>query len=58
MLQRARNAGVEKIIVTAGTVREAEEAIELVNTNGMLELIITRIQRFNIITLLHHYYMI
>ncbi|CAB5210358.1 putative deoxyribonuclease TATDN1-like protein [Rhizophagus irregularis] len=32
MLQRTRNAGVEKIIVTAGTVKEAEEAIKLVNT--------------------------
>lgn len=40
MLQRARNAGVEKIIVTAGTVKEAEEAIKLVNTYGMLEFMI------------------
>jgi hypothetical protein len=40
MLQRARNAGVEKIIVTAGTASEAENAVELVNTYGML---VTRI---------------
>jgi Tat protein secretion system quality control protein TatD with DNase activity len=43
MLRRAKNAGVEKIIVTTGSASEAEHAVELVNTYGMLGVMITRI---------------
>jgi len=34
MLQRARDAGVEKIMVTAGYASEAQEALELVKNRG------------------------
>ncbi|CAG8679749.1 3760_t:CDS:2, partial [Funneliformis mosseae] len=36
VLHRARNAGVEKIIVTSGTVNEAHEALELVKNHDDL----------------------
>lgn len=44
MLRRARNAGVEKIIVTAGTVKEAKKARDLVNTYGALGLMVIKIE--------------
>jgi Tat protein secretion system quality control protein TatD with DNase activity len=37
MLQRAKNAGVEKIMVTAGSAKEAREASELVKNYSVYD---------------------
>ena len=35
MLQRAKNAGIEKIMVTAGNAKEAREALKLTKNYGV-----------------------